>query len=130
MYAHQTFLLFLILTFFVAMLYLKDNNMLDRPLEKQDIKPRVLGHWGTDPGLILCYAHCSLLIKKNDINALFVTGPGHGAPGILACLWLEGSLARFYPQYSRDKKGLYKLCAGFSQPSGFPRCISSPTPIL
>lgn len=121
MYAHLHRLLGSVITSFAAMLYLRHNTLLERPLENQDIKPRVLGHWGTDPGLVLCYAHCSLLIKKTNINALFITGPGHGAPGILACLWLEGSLARFYPEYSLDKKGVHKLCAGFSQPSGFPR---------
>lgn len=106
------------------MMFLKDNTLLERNLTKEDIKPRILGHWGTDPGLILCYAHSNLLVKKHDLNALFVTGPGHGAPAILSSLWLESSLARFMPRYSLDKGGLHNLISGFSTPGGFPRCAS------
>ena len=103
------------------MLFLRDNTLLERKLAKKDVKPRILGHWGTDPGLVLCYAHSSLLVKKHDLNALFVTGPGHGAPAILSSLWLESSLTHFKRQYSLDKGGLHNLIAGFSTPSGFPR---------
>ncbi|KAF8502562.1 D-xylulose 5-phosphate/D-fructose 6-phosphate phosphoketolase [Hysterangium stoloniferum] len=111
-----------------SMLYLRENTLLERKLKKEDVKNRVLGHWGTNPGLILCYAHCTLLTKKNDLDTLFVVGPGHGAPGILACLWLEGSLARFYPQYSMDRKGLHNLCASFCLPTGFPSHVNAETP--
>jgi xylulose-5-phosphate/fructose-6-phosphate phosphoketolase len=104
-----------------AMIFIKKNTLLERKLTKDDVKPRILGHWGTDPGLILVYAHLNLLIKKNDLNALFVVGPGHGAPAVLACLWLESSLSRFMPKYSLDKNGLHNLIAGFSAPGGFPR---------
>ncbi|KIJ44413.1 hypothetical protein M422DRAFT_228537 [Sphaerobolus stellatus SS14] len=111
-----------------SMLFLRSNTLLERELTKEDVKPRILGHWGTDPGLVLVYAHCTLLIKKNNLNALFVTGPGHGAPGVLSCLWLEGSLVRFIPKYSIDKQGAHNLCAGFSHPSGFPSHVNAETP--
>ncbi|KAF8514034.1 D-xylulose 5-phosphate/D-fructose 6-phosphate phosphoketolase [Gautieria morchelliformis] len=111
-----------------AMLFLRSDTLLERKLTKQDIKPRILGHWGTDPGLILCYAHSNLLVKKHDLNALFVTGPGHGAPAILASLWLESSLSRFMPRYSLDKGGLHNLISGFSTPGGFPSHVNAETP--
>jgi xylulose-5-phosphate/fructose-6-phosphate phosphoketolase len=104
------------------MLFIKSNTLLERKLTKKDVKPRILGHWGTDPGLILCYAHSNLLVKQHDLNVMFITGPGHGAPAILSCLWLESSLARFMPKYSLDKTGLHNLISGFSTPGGFPRC--------
>ena len=74
------------------------------------------------------YAHLNYLVRKNDLDLLFVVGPGHGAPAILASLWLEGSLAKFYPQYSCDKKGLHNLITRFSTPSGFPSHINAETP--
>jgi len=106
-----------------SMLFLKSNTLLERKVTKEDVKRRILGHWGTDPGLVLVYAHCTLLTKKKNLQTFFVTGPGHGAPGILACLWLEGSLGHFYPQYSLDKRGAQNLCAGFSAPGGLPRYV-------
>lgn len=106
------------------MLFIKSNILLERVLTKKDVKPRILGHWGTDPGLILCYAHANLLVKKHDLNAIFVTGPGHGAPAILSSLWLESSLERFMPKYSLDKAGLFNLICSFSTPGGFPRYAS------
>lgn len=107
------------------MIFIKENTLLERPLTKNDVKPRILGHWGTDPGLILIYAHLNLLVKKNDLNAFLVVGPGHGAPAILACLWLESSLAHFMHKYSLEKNGLHHLISGFSTPGGFPRHVSS-----
>jgi xylulose-5-phosphate/fructose-6-phosphate phosphoketolase len=104
------------------MIFLADNVLLDAELTQAHIKPRLLGHWGTCPGLILVYAHLNRLVAKHDLDALYVVGPGHGAPAMLACLWLEDSLAPFYPKYSRDRAGLHKLVAGFSAPGGFPRC--------
>jgi xylulose-5-phosphate/fructose-6-phosphate phosphoketolase len=80
----------------------------------------MLGHWGTCPGLTLVYAHLNYLTRKNDLDLIYVVGPGHGAPAILASLWLEGSLARFYPEYSEDAQGLHNLITGFSTPHGFP----------
>lgn len=79
------------------------------------------GHWGTCPGLTLVYSHLNYLIQKDGLDMLYVVGPGHGAPAILAALWLEGSLEKFYPQYSRDKEGLTRLISTFSTTVGFPR---------
>ena len=87
-----------------------------------------LGHWGTCPGLVLVYSHLNLLIKKHDLNLIYVVGPGHGAPAILASVWLEGSLGKVYPEYSRDKKGLQNLITGFSTPRGLPSHINAETP--
>ncbi|EMD34065.1 hypothetical protein CERSUDRAFT_117575 [Gelatoporia subvermispora B] len=110
------------------MIFLKDNTLLQRDLTPEDIKPRLLGHWGTCPGLILVYAHMNLLVRKLDLDALYVVGPGHGAPAMLACLWLENSLARFWPKYTRDAPGLAHLISGFSAPGGFPSHINAETP--
>lgn len=105
------------------MIFLRENTMLERDLVSDDIKPRLLGHWGTCPGLILVYSHFNRLIVKNNIDCLFVVGPGHGCPALLATLWIEGSMERFYPQYSRTKEGLQNLIAGFSTPGGLPRFV-------
>lgn len=111
-----------------AMIFLKDNVLLERDLKFEDIKPRLLGHWGTCPGLTLIYSHLNLLIKQHDLDMIYVVGPGHGAPSILANLWLEGSLARFYPDCSQDAKGLHNLITGFSTTGGFPSHINAETP--
>ncbi|KAH6898197.1 XFP N-terminal domain-containing protein, partial [Thelonectria olida] len=112
-----------------AMIFLKDNVLLSRDLKFGDVKPRLLGHWGTCPGLILVWSHLNLLIKNHDLDLIFVIGPGHGAPAALASLWLEGSLQRFYPdKYALDKQGLHNLVTGFSVPGGFPSHINSETP--
>ena len=103
------------------MIFLKDNALVERDIIPDDIKPRLLGHWGTCPGLTLVYAHLNRLVSTTGIDALYVVGPGHGAPAILASLWLENSLANFYPKYSRDKAGLSTLISSFSSPGGFPR---------
>jgi len=112
----------------IAMIFLADNSLLEKDLTFHDIKPRLLGHWGTCPGLTLVYAHLNYLTRKNDLNTIFVVGPGHGAPAILAALWLEGSLGAFYPQYANNKEGLHKLITGFSTPKGFPSHINAETP--
>lgn len=111
-----------------AMTFLQDNAPLERALKFEDIKPRLLGHWGTCPGLTLVYSHLNLLIKNHDLDMVYVVGPGHGPPSILANVWLEGSLARFYPQYSQDAKGLHNLITGFSTTGGFPSHINAETP--
>lgn len=85
------------------------------------------GHWGTCPGLTFVYSHLNYLICEHDLDMIYVVGPGHGAPGILAALWMEGSLERFYPDYSRDRKGLTKLITTFSTTGGFPRFGISPS---
>ncbi|KAG8772626.1 hypothetical protein FRC15_002616, partial [Serendipita sp. 397] len=111
-----------------AMIYLRGNTMLEAELSKNDIKPRLLGHWGTCPGLTLVYSHLNLLIRKNDLDMFLITGPGHGAPAILACLALEDSLSPFYPDLTRTKEGFRKLIAGFSTPKGFPSHVSAGVP--
>ncbi|KAI5465415.1 XFP N-terminal domain-containing protein [Mariannaea sp. PMI_226] len=112
-----------------AMIFLKDNVLLSRDLKPEDVKPRLLGHWGTCPGLILVWSHLNLLIRNNDLDIIFVIGPGHGAPAALASLWLEGSLQRFYPaKYALNNTGLHNLITGFSVPGGFPSHINSETP--
>ncbi|OXV05979.1 hypothetical protein Egran_06253 [Elaphomyces granulatus] len=111
-----------------AMIFLQDNVYLERELSFEDIKPRLLGHWGTCPGLTLIYSHLNYLITKLDLDMLLVVGPGHGAPGILAALWLEGSLEKFFPHYSRDAKGLTRLISTFSTTAGFPSHINAETP--
>ncbi|KAJ5174543.1 uncharacterized protein N7482_000420 [Penicillium canariense] len=92
-----------------AMIFLRKNTLLKKELDFDDIKPRLLGHWGTCPGLILVYSHLNYLIRTKNLDMLYVVGPGHGAPALLASLWLEGSMERFYPHYSRDGNGLHQL---------------------
>ena len=111
-----------------AMIFLQDNVLLERDLTFDDIKSRLLGHWGTCPGLTLVYSHLNLLATQKDQEFIYVVGPGHGAPAILASLWLEGSLEKFYPQYSRNMAGLHNLITKFSTPSGFPSHVSAETP--
>ncbi|KJZ71510.1 hypothetical protein HIM_09098 [Hirsutella minnesotensis 3608] len=112
-----------------SMIFLRDNVMLERDLRLQDVKPRLLGHWGTCPGLILVWAHLNYLIRKHDMDMIFVIGPGHGAPAALASLWLEGSLQRFYPdRYPVNRAGLHSLISGFSLPGGFPSHINPEVP--
>lgn len=111
------------------MIFLRDNVLLERDLKHNDVKPRLLGHWGTCPGLILIWSHLNLLIRNHGMDMIYVIGPGHGAPAALAALWLEGSLERFYPKkYTVDKDGLSNLITGFSVPGGFPSHINSETP--
>ncbi|KAK0714428.1 XFP N-terminal domain-containing protein [Apiosordaria backusii] len=99
-----------------SMIFLRDNTLLKSPLSKSDIKPRLLGHWGTCPGLILVYSHLNLLLRNHaDLEMIYIIGPGHGAPAALAALWLEGSLERFYPgEYDLSEKGLRNLITRFS----------------
>ncbi|KAJ5541487.1 hypothetical protein N7494_006563 [Penicillium frequentans] len=111
-----------------AMIFLQENTLLKRPLEFDDIKPRLLGHWGTCPGLVLVYSHLNYIIKTMNLDMLYVVGPGHGAPGILAALWLEGSLEKFYPEYSRNAQGLHNLVSTFSTTAGLPSHINAETP--
>jgi xylulose-5-phosphate/fructose-6-phosphate phosphoketolase len=110
------------------MIFLKDNVLLKRELSSDDIKPRLLGHWGTCPGLTLVYSHLNRLIVEQDLDMLYVVGPGHGAPSILANLWIEGSLQKYYSKYARDKGGLRTLISKFSTPTGFPSHINAQTP--
>ncbi|EJD54194.1 phosphoketolase [Auricularia subglabra TFB-10046 SS5] len=112
-----------------AQIYLQKNALLARPLEKSDVKPRLLGHFGTCPGLNLVYAHTNLLVKRHpNLNAIYVTGPGHGAPAVLASLYIEGTLSHFYPDYPVSADGFEKLTKAFSWPGGFPSHVNAETP--
>ncbi|GLB40227.1 putative D-xylulose 5-phosphate/D-fructose 6-phosphate phosphoketolase [Lyophyllum shimeji] len=111
-----------------AMIFLNDNILLEEKLTHDMIKPRLLGHWGTCPGLVLVYAHLNRIIRNTGLDALYVVGPGHGAPGVLSCLWLEDSIRPFYPLYTRDYAGLKLLVSKFSLPGGFPSHVNAETP--
>ena len=112
----------------VGQIYLRDNPLLKQPLALEHIKPRLLGHWGTTPGLNFIYAHMNRVIRQTGIRSLFVTGPGHGAPGIVANSYLEGSYSEHYPEISQDAEGLRKLFEQFSWPGGIPSHTASTTP--
>ncbi len=102
-------------------IYLKDNVLLKRPLRSTDIKPRLLGHWGTCPGINFVYAHLNRLIKKTDSDFLYVVGPGHGFPALQSNLFIEGSLTHYYPKtIPYNEKGLREICSKFSAPYGYP----------
>jgi len=112
----------------VGQIYLLDNPLLREPLKPEHIKPRLLGHWGTSPGLNLLYVHLNRLIRLHDLDMIFVTGPGHGAPAIVANTYLEGSYSEFFPHITRDLDGLRKLFRQFSFPGGIPSHTSPETP--
>src|ERR1039458_6847620 len=101
-------------------IYLMDNPLLRRPLVVGDIKPRLLGHWGTSPGLNFCYAHLNRVIKSHELNVLFVCGPGHGGPAVVANTWLEGTYSERYPHIPRNGEGMDRLFRQFSFPGGIP----------
>jgi xylulose-5-phosphate/fructose-6-phosphate phosphoketolase len=111
-----------------AQLYLKDNVLLREPLEPAHIKARLLGHWGTVPGINLLYAHLGRLVRDRGQRVLLVVGTGHGAPGVLANTFLEGTLGERYPQYSRDAAGVTAMVHAFSWPGGFPSHLTALTP--
>ena len=90
----------------VGQIYLLDNPLLKEPLKLEHIKPRLLGHWGTTPGLNFIYVHLNRLIKKHDLNMIYLTGPGHGGPGIVANVYLEGTYSEVYPNISPDAEGM------------------------
>jgi xylulose-5-phosphate/fructose-6-phosphate phosphoketolase len=112
----------------VGQIYLLDNPLLERPLAATDIKPRLLGHWGTTPGLNFIYAHMNRAIVAHDLDALFVCGPGHGGPGVVANVYLEGTYSEVYPEVSRDRAGLARLFRQFSFPGGIPSHVAPETP--
>ncbi|EEB07148.1 phosphoketolase [Schizosaccharomyces japonicus yFS275] len=111
-----------------AMIFLCDNVLLENKLTSDHIKPRLLGHWGTCPALALAYSHCNRIISKYNLDMLFVTGPGHGAPAILAALYIEGSLQAYYPQYGHNMQGLHRLITKFSVTGGFPSHVNAEVP--
>src|SRR5262245_19568225 len=112
----------------VGQIYLQENPLLREPLRSDHIKPRLLGHWGTSPGVNLVYVHLNRLINEHDINMMLVVGPGHGGPAALANVYLEGTYSEIYPDVSRDVHGLRQLFRRFSTPGGVPSHVSVPTP--
>src|SRR5207245_43678 len=108
----------------VGQIYLKDNPLLERPLSPEDIKPRLLGHWGTTPGLNFIYVHLNRVIKEHDLNMIYITGPGHGGPGIVANTYLEGTYSEIYPNISSDEAGLKRLFQQFSFPCALPTVLA------
>src|SRR3990172_5799553 len=103
-----------------AQIYLRDNPLLEEPLRPEHIKDRLLGHWGTAPGINFIYAHLNRLILKTDAEVLLITGPGHGAAANLANMYLEGTLTEFFPELTRDRAGLQRFVKSFSWPDAFP----------
>jgi len=112
----------------VGQVYLLDNPLLREPLTLEHVKPRLLGHWGTVPGLNFLYVHLNRIIRAQDRSVLFVTGPGHGAPGIVANCWLEGTYSELYPAVSQDEEGMRRLFRQFSFPGGIPSHAAAETP--
>lgn len=111
-----------------AQLYLKDNFFLKKPLQPEHIKDRILGHWGTVPGLSFIYAHCNYLISQRGASMMYIAGPGHGAPGVMSCLFAEGTLGEIYPGFERDAIGMGHLIKQFSWPGGFPSHLTPMSP--
>jgi xylulose-5-phosphate/fructose-6-phosphate phosphoketolase len=112
----------------VGQIYLLDNPLLTEPLRPGHVKPRLLGHWGTTPGLNLIYAHLNRVIRNWDLNAIYVIGPGHGGPGLVANAYLEGTYSEVYPEVSRDREGMRLLFRRFSFPGGIPSHVAPETP--
>jgi xylulose-5-phosphate/fructose-6-phosphate phosphoketolase len=112
----------------VGQIYLRSNPLLREPLRPEHIKPRLLGHWGTSPGLNLVYAQLNRLIRATGDDVLFVAGPGHGGPAVVANVYLEGTYSEIYPEVSADEAGLLRLVRQFSTPGGIPSHVSVPTP--
>ena len=112
----------------VGQIYLYDNPLLKEPLKIEHIKPRLLGHWGTTPGLNFLYVHLNRLIKQQDLNMIYIAGPGHGGPGLVANTYLEGTYSEFYPNISADEAGMKKLFTQFSFPGGVPSHVAPETP--
>jgi xylulose-5-phosphate/fructose-6-phosphate phosphoketolase len=112
----------------VGQIYLLDNPLLLEPLRPEHVKPRLLGHWGTTPGLNFIYAHLNRVIRARDLDAMYVIGPGHGGPGLVANAWLEGTYSELYPSIARDADGMRRLFRQFSFPGGVPSHVAPETP--
>ena len=112
----------------VGQIYLYDNPLLEKPLSKEHIKPRLLGHWGTTPGLNFIYVHLNRVINKYDLNMIYICGPGHGGPGMVANAYLEGTYSEVYPNISADAEGMKRLFTQFSFPGGIPSHVAPETP--
>lgn len=112
----------------VGQIYLLDNPLLREPLELRHVKPRLLGHWGTTPGLNFIYVHMNRVIRDRNLSAIYITGPGHGGPGLVANTYLEGTYSEVYPQISPDEEGMRRLFKQFSFPGGIPSHVAPETP--
>jgi len=112
----------------VGQIYLRDNPLLDRPLTKEDIKPRLLGHWGTTAGINFIYTHLNRVIRQRDLNMMYIIGPGHGGPGLVAHTYLEGSYTELYPNIEHNVDGIKRLFRQFSWPYGIPSHVSPDVP--
>ncbi|HLZ21392.1 MAG TPA: phosphoketolase family protein [Ktedonobacterales bacterium] len=112
----------------IGQIYLQDNPLLREPLLPEHIKPRLLGHWGTSPGLSFIYVHLNRLITERDANVIYLAGPGHGGPAIVANVYLEGTYSEIYPEIERSAEGMRRLFRQFSTPGGIPSHVSVPTP--
>src|SRR5271169_2964964 len=112
----------------VGQIYLMDNPLLREPLQAEHVKPRLLGHWGTTPGLNFIYVHLNRAIRSHDVDMIYVMGPGHGGPGVVANSWLEGTYSERYPDISRDADGMRKLFKQFSFPGGIPSHVAPEVP--
>src|SRR3954471_11165760 len=112
----------------VGQIYLFDNPLLKKPLVREHVKPRLVGHWGTTPGLNFLYVHLNRVIKRDDLNMIYVIGPGHGGPSLVAQAYLEGTYSEYYPNISQDVDGMKKLFKQFSFPGGIPSHVAPETP--
>src|SRR3954462_8366712 len=112
----------------VGQIYLLTNPLLREPLRREHIKPRLLGHWGTSPGLSLIYAHLNRVIRRHDANMMFLAGPGHGGPALVANVYLEGTYSEIYPGVTEDERGIAQLFRQFSTPGGVPSHVGPQTP--
>ena len=112
----------------VGQIYLQDNPLLETPLKLEHIKPRLLGHWGTTAGLNFIYVHLNRLIKERDLNMIYIIGPGHGGPGLVAHSYLEGSYTERFPNIERSRDGMLRLFRQFSWPYGIPSHVAPETP--
>jgi len=112
----------------VGQIYLQDNPLLREPLRAEHIKARLLGHWGTSPGLSFIYVHLNRLIRETGASVIYLAGPGHGGPALLANVYLEGTYSEVYPEVSQDAGGMRRLFRQFSTPGGVPSHVSVPTP--
>ena len=112
----------------VGQIYLYDNPLLREPLKLEHIKPRLLGHWGTTPGLNFIYVHLNRVIRARDLSMIYIAGPGHGGPALVANVYLEGTYSEFYPQVSEDAEGMKRLFRQFSFPGGIPSHVAPETP--
>src|SRR5882762_5158773 len=112
----------------VGQIYLLDNPLLKEPLKREHVKPRLVGHWGTTPGLNFLYVHLNRIIKSQDLDMIYIIGPGHGGPALVAHAYLEGTYTEVYPNISQDAEGMKKLFHQFSFPGGIPSHVAPETP--